>query len=302
MARGAEYVSPYVETPFAGINPAFKLEEVAVAYRNPTDLTWKDGETVFPLTKKIYASDVPPLWNVKKKNALYYNAMGRGDFTKLLMQVMVVAIEDSTEARAINNEFHHVLAWLEALEPPKFPESVNENQAEKGKAIFEELCSRCHGTYGEDEYYPNKLVGLNIVKTDSFYAQYSYQNEDFTNWLNSSWIMTSEPKAWVQPELGYIAPPLDGVWATAPYLHNGSVPDLATLLNSPKRPKYWSRSIKNDNYDLDKVGLKYSKAEAANSVYIYNTTLDGYGNGGHTFADELKDADRQALIEYLKTL
>jgi len=302
LARGSEYVSPYVQTPFFGVNPAFKLEEAAVSYRNPVDLTWADDEQVFEPSQHFYGSDVPPLWNVKKKNALYYNAMGRGDFTKLLMQVMVVAIEDSTEARSIHNEFHHVLAWLENLEPPKYPNAVQPKLVEKGKAIFEDLCSKCHGTYGEDEYYPNKLVGLSIVQTDSFYAQYSYQNDNFTNWLNSSWIMTSAPKAWVQPELGYMAPPLDGVWATAPYLHNGSVPNLETLLNSSARPKFWQRKTGNNNYNLENVGLNYTSKETADNSLIYNTTIDGYGNGGHTFGDILDKNGRLALIEYLKTL
>jgi hypothetical protein len=55
---------------------------------------------------------------------------------------------------------------------------------------------------------------------------------------------------------GYIAPPLDGIWATAPYLHNGSVPDLATLLKSSSRPTYWLRSFDDGDYDLTNVGWK----------------------------------------------
>lgn len=304
LYRGSEYVAPYIDAPFVGVNPAFKLEEAAVSFRHPEDLSWADNKQLFKVSKKVYASDVPPLWNVKKKNALYYNAMGRGDFTKLLMQVMVVAIEDSTEARGINDQFHHVLAWLESLEPPKFPNPIDSSVLATGKALFEDNCSKCHGYYGEaDEYYPNKLVGTNIVQTDSIYARYSYDNEEFTNWLNESWIMTSAPKAWVQPEMGYIAPPLDGVWATAPYLHNGSVPDLETLLDSKKRPTYWQRPISSqDNYDLEKVGLRYTVKEKADNNYVYNTTMKGYGNYGHTFGDKLEEAERRAVLEYLKTL
>ena len=59
---------------------------------------------------------------------------------------------------------------------------------------------------------------------------------------------------------GYVATPLTGVWATAPYLHNGSVPTLAALLDSTTRPKYWSRkygtngSYDSNDYDEHAVG------------------------------------------------
>lgn len=307
LARGSEYVSPYTVTPFIGVNPAFKLEEAAVAHRHASDLSWADGKQVFPLTKEVYGSDVPPLWNVKKKNALYYNAMGRGDFSKLLMQVMVVAIDDSTEARTINNQFDDVLAWLNNLEAPKYPRPVDTKLAEKGQALFEDNCSKCHGYYsadGSEDSYPNLLVGIDVVKTDSVYAHYAYQNKNFTNWLNSSWIMTSAPKAWVQPELAYIAPPLDGVWATAPYLHNGSVPTLEDLLNSSARPTYFRRAFeaKGMDYDFEKVGWQYTAETAGKDIQTYNTTLKGYGNGGHTFGDKFTASERKAIIEYLKTL
>lgn len=303
LYRGAESVLPYLDAPFIGVNLAFRLEEAAVSYRNPADLSWANGEQLFEVPATTYGSDVPPLWNVKKKNALYYNGMGRGDFTKLLMQVMVVAIEDSTEARGIHDEFNNVLAWLNNLEPPTYPDTIDTDLAATGELLYETKCGKCHGTHGAEEKYPNLLVGTEVVKTDSYYAKYSYDNIAFTDWLNKSWIMNSEPKAWAQPEMGYIAPPLDGVWATAPYLHNGSVPDLETLLNSPARPTYWQRSKKTDeNYDLEKVGLKYKKVDKPKNKWVYDTTLDGYGNYGHTYGDVLNSADRKALIEYLKTL
>lgn len=303
LYRGSEYVIPYLDAPFIGTNLAFRLEEAAVSYRYPQDLSWANGEQQFDLPESTIGSDVPPLWNVKKKNALYYNAMGRGDFTKLLMQVMVVAIEDSTEARAINNRFNDVLAWLESIESPQYPGVLDSNLIPQGRQVYNANCSSCHGTYGSDETYPNLLVGTNVVQTDSFYAKYSYDNKAFTDWLNKSWIMNSEPKAWAQPEMGYIAPPLDGVWATAPYLHNGSVPNLSTLLNSSQRPTYWKRpQDQENNYDLENVGLRYEVVSAPEDNYTYNTQLKGYGNYGHTYGDKLSNSERKALIEYLKTL
>jgi hypothetical protein len=109
---------------------------------------------------------------------------------------------------------------------------------------------------------------------------------------------------------GYIAPPLDGVWATAPYLHNGSVPTLEALLNSTKRPQYWIRTFDSSDYNDKTLGwnytaLEYGKDGATDSEQrkrLYDTTLPGYSKNGHTFGDHLTDAERRQLLEYLKTL
>ena len=111
---------------------------------------------------------------------------------------------------------------------------------------------------------------------------------------------------------GYQAPPLDGIWASAPYFHNGSVPTVYHVLNSKARPKVFTRSYKTDldAYDAEKVGWKVQVLErgpaggvsAFERRKVYDTTQPGRGNGGHTFGDELTEDQRRAVIEYLKTL
>jgi hypothetical protein len=56
------------------------------------------------------------------------------------------------------------------------------------------------------------------------------------------------------------------------------------------------------NYDYEKLGWQFQTLTAPGNKYIYNTTLPGYGNYGHVFGDYLTDAERKAVIEYLKTL
>jgi hypothetical protein len=104
------------------------------------------------------------------------------------------------------------------------------------------------------------------------------------------------------PFNGYIAPPLDGIWITAPYLHNASVPTLEAVLNSKIRPRFWSRNFDKPQYDYQKLGWVFKKEEKPGNTSVYNTTLPGYGNYGHYFGDHLTDQERKALIEYLKTL
>jgi hypothetical protein len=107
-----------------------------------------------------------------------------------------------------------------------------------------------------------------------------------------------------------VAPPLDGIWATAPFLHNGSVPTIAALLDSTTRPTYWTRTFDSRAYDGAGVGWIYSavdhgksgETDPAAKAALYDTTLPGYSNAGHTFGDALSADDRSAVIEYLKTL
>lgn len=289
----------YIVTPFKGVNPAFRLEEAYIMRRNPEDLTIKE-ESNYKMDKRYtLASDIPPWWHLKKKNGLYYNGMGRGDFTKLLMQASTQGIKDSTEARAIQQNFIDVLAYIKSIEAPKYPKSIDEKLAWKGEKLFNKNCSKCHGTYGEIEAYPNKLIALAEIKTDPYYALNFSAKMHLADWYNESWYGQSEPKSYVLPLDGYVAPPLDGVWATAPYFHNASVPNVEGVLNSANRPTYWKRI---EVLDYEKMGWQYEETNKGKSKKTYDTTLPGYSNEGHDFGDKFTSSERTAVIEYLKTL
>ena len=300
--KGSMATAGYTIAPFKGVNPAFMIEKAAVAHRNPSSLVWSDS-TYYEITHDPICSDVPPWWNVKKKHALYYTALGRGDFTKGLMQVMVVGMTDTAQARTIHDNFKDVLAWIYTLEPPVYPGPVDREMAKKGERIFNKTCAGCHGSYGEKETYPNLVVDLAKVKTDSLYASaFIGEHDELQEWFNASWFSQSSGVAYSASNPGYIAPPLDGIWATAPYLHNGSVPTLDALLHSPSRPTYWRRSFDSSDYDYDKVGWQYENLSSATDKQTYDTTIPGYTNVGHYFGDKLTDEERAAVIEYLKTL
>lgn len=294
----------YIQTDNPYVNPAFRLEEGYAMHRNPVDLSYSP-EPQFEMNGLNIASDVPALWNVKKKQALYYTGMGRGDYSKVLMQASTQGIVDSTEARIIQQNFKDVVAWLYSLEAPKYPGKIDQNLAREGEGLFMANCEKCHGTYGNLPYYPNKIVPLDEVKTDPLYARYFFEQSNLAKWYNESWFAQTSPKSEMKPSAGYMAPPLDGVWATAPYLHNASVPSLQDLLNSSQRPTYWSvtKSSSGLDYEInDKIGLVYVVESKGKNKKVYDTTLPGYGNQGHYFGDELSEDERSAILEYLKTL
>jgi len=108
------------------------------------------------------------------------------------------------------------------------------------------------------------------------------------------------------PILAYKARPLTGIWATPPYLHNGSVPTLHDLLLPPdQRPQ--SFFLGSREFDPDKVG--YVTAQSAENSFEFRTRdaggrmIDGNSNAGHDYNNAaLSEEDRRALVEYMKSL
>jgi hypothetical protein len=105
----------------------------------------------------------------------------------------------------------------------------------------------------------------------------------------------------VNPPHGpYAARPLYGIWAAAPYLHNGSVPTLYDLLLPPEqRPRTFA--LGGREYDPVKLGFAVTTACSQQDCLV-DTTRTGNGNGGHLWGTDLTEPDRMALLEYLKTI
>jgi mono/diheme cytochrome c family protein len=294
-------IAPYLYADTKGVNIADRLAAILVAHRDPLNFKW-NNEAQLSIPNDIIPSDTPPWWLLKKKNAMFYNGFGRGDFGRFLMASNLLTVNDTSESRGVDEHMPDVLAYIYSLQAPKYPKAINETLAAKGRIIFEQNCSDCHGTYGAASSYPNLLIPESIVKTDSLLYKNNYSNSQFVNWFNNSWFTTGDHPAQLVPFNGYIAPPLDGIWITAPYLHNGSVPTLEALLNSKLRPQYWSRDFDHPQYDYDNPGWKYKVESKPANTSVYNTSLPGYGNYGHYFGDALSNEERKAVIEYLKTL
>ena len=296
--RAMKTISGQLYTEVRGVNSADRLADVLVAHRDPQTLRWSN-EPVIDVSGKVVPTDTPPWWLLKKKHAMFYNGFGRGDFGRFLMASNLLTVSDSSEAREVDGHFNDVLAYINSIEPPKYPKPINAALAKKGGLIFVQTCAKCHGNHEE---YPNLLIPESLVKTDSLLYKANFQSPQFIEWFNKSWFAQGDHPARLEPFDGYIAPPLDGVWITAPYLHNGSVPTLEALLNSKLRPAYWSRDFDHPQYDYEQVGWKYAREDSARGTAVYNTRLPGYGNYGHNFGDKLSEPERKAVIEYLKTL
>jgi len=294
-------VNPLMETEVRGVNAADRLAALLVAHRDPKTLQWSDT-ALLDIPAAVVPTDVPAWWLMKKKNAMFYTGFGRGDFSRFLMMSNLLTVKDTSEAGEVYAHFGDVLAYIKKLNPPAYPKAIDKVLAGRGEKVFDENCRKCHGSYGENWTYPNLLVPGSIVKTDSMLYQSNQQAQQFIDWFNKSWFAQGDKPARLAASNGYVAPPLDGVWVTAPYLHNGSVPTIEGVLNSSIRPTYWSRDFENPDYDYSALGWKYDSTRSQGNKKVYNTTLPGYGNYGHYFGDKLSIEERRSVIEYLKTL
>ncbi|MGE5192493.1 MAG: cytochrome c [Deltaproteobacteria bacterium] len=249
--------------------------------------------------------DAPPFWNVRRKKRLYSDGFAIKSHRPLLQFVMLPRNSGET-LRGWEEEFRDILAWIESLEAPAYPWEIDRPLAETGRIAFERTCARCHGTYGEKASYPDKIVPIDEVKTDP--ARLKSLTTEHRRKMQEGWFGDYGREPYIVDPGGYAAPPLNGIWASAPYLHNGSVPTLWHVMHPDERPAVWSRT--EDGYDRTRVGLEVTTFEKlpesakspAQKREFFDTRLPGKSAAGHPFPDELTEAEKHAVIEYLKTL
>ncbi|WP_152051290.1 c-type cytochrome [Tautonia marina] len=283
---------------------AGQMAAVLISLRKP-DLSRR----LFPVLhgSKFPETDVPAWWNIKYKDTTYYD--GRTDARSVRSNMQFMLGEKTREQfEELEPTFADILAYLNSIEAPEYPFPIDSELASRGRSIFQNQCAKCHGSYGDEPSYPNLIIELDRIGTDP--ARALAPSDLLVSHYNSTWFGEESPVDEVMT--GYQAPPLEGVWATAPYLHNGSVPTLDHLLDSSSRPDRFRRPPSTDfkHYDTDRVGWRVEvldpvSPEAANRDQdrsIFDASRYGLGNQGHTFGDGLSPSERRAVIEYLKTL
>jgi mono/diheme cytochrome c family protein len=263
---------------------------------------------------KDVCSRPPAWWLIKRKQTRDWTGAIDARSTRVDLANLLHPLNSADHIKKHEPVFADILAFLHGIESPRYPFPVDAELAARGRDIFDTHCARCHGTYGPQQRYPNRIVPLETIGTDPVLAEaVSARNAEY---FNKSWFARQAGPDGRRYQFtehhGYQAPPLDGVWATAPYFHNGSVPTAYHVLNSRARPKVYTRSFATgkEDYDPAKLGWKIkelagppdARLPAIERRKVYDTALRGRGNGGHTFGDKLTEGERTAVIEYLKTL
>jgi hypothetical protein len=230
---------------------------------------------------------------------------------------------------------------IKKIGPPKWPWAIDRSLAAKGKVIYAVTCGAgCHEIKKGEPRPPVMATWrtpVNDVGTDTKYYNVAAQKSvssgilsGFSNpvdpsaplipatdvsslylvgILNDSILTQKFPKinlslkAPASPTPAYETRVLQGIWAAAPYLHNGSVPSLTELLK-PAVQRVKSFQV-GPNYDISNVGLSPNQQGGQSSVTVTTDCLNrnsGNSNCGHEFGTYLSPPEKEALIEYLKTL
>lgn len=243
----------------------------------------------------------PAWWTIATKDFQYTDGSAVSGTHRTMMAMFLAFGLPRAELMAMEDEIADIGAFIESLEPPCWPfEPPDELAVVDGEAIFTRECAGCHGAHDGETPNPGRVLD---VGTDSM--RHEAWTEREVSATNASWF--GEPPT--RDTDGYLAQPLVGIWARAPYLHNGSIPDLRSLLNSSERPARWRRTgSERSDYDPDAVGWRYdvveepADADTLEGRRVVDTSRGGLGNGGHTFGDSLSDAERDDLLAYLRTL
>ncbi len=267
------------------------------------DLNLRDAPLDLP--RLNHYLDAPPLWHTAKRASFYSDAFAEKT-VRPLMQFSLDPSFGPEVFKAWEADYVEIFDWLHTLEAPRYSGPVDAAAASAGAGIYSEHCSKCHGIPGPEGDYENKVVPVGKVRTDR--ARLDGLAPEFRRHLGESWLGAyGETRIDTAPE-GYTPPPLDGIWATAPYFHNGSVPTLFHVLFPAERPVVW-RVTDYAAYDHRRMGLtieEYDRLPAtqgrSDARAFYDTNRFSMSAGGHPFADELDRSQRLDLLEYLKTL
>ncbi|MEA5534933.1 cytochrome c [Crocosphaera sp. XPORK-15E] len=248
-----------------------------------------------PLDDTIDNVDDPPLWNEKQHKGFAYHWDGLE--TNITEVAIMGALAAGTKPDNVPLEdLRRVEDFIREVQPPAYPFEVNQELVAKGKPIFENNCATCHAFGGDrtGTVIPVEEVGTDRHRIDMWTQAAVDKYEELGD--GYEWDFTH-----VQKTDGYVAVSLDGIWLRAPYLHNGSVPYLTDLLEVPEnRTPVFYRSY--DVYNPEKVGFVSEGPEAAKEGFKYDTAAEANSNQGHLYGTTLPTEDKQALVEYLKTL
>ena len=247
------------------------------------------------------------------------------------------------DPRMVNVRIHEPLnPFINHLPPPPYPfASVDLGRAREGKALFKARCAACHAPRNQTIYPASKLgVDPNRTLVNTSVSRYGLaavvfeacriyglnnQGQPGAEWCvpQGDWQARTDeyfrdtPRRVAEGTNGYKADMLHGVWAQAPYLHNGSVPTLGHLLCSETRPRRFLRG--NLRYDEALVGFEWSirpsERYGPNDTILvkeYDTSRRRQGQHrthvrrrplprhGRPRSDHRSDSDRRASLEFTR--
>ncbi|PCJ33084.1 MAG: hypothetical protein COA99_16080 [Moraxellaceae bacterium] len=260
------------------------------------------------LPPKPAISDLMYVWKMgERPNSKWGGEIGDHTHSLAGAAMGIIGSPNFVEMESINSSVEFV--W--DLPPTPYPFVVKRNRAKFGKRLFKRHCASCHEDRLDERMTPEE-VGTDPNRSMIFSDHAIDTLRGLLRIACSDPVTCSDDSGNPIPDdvlitnsKAYAVLPLYGIWARAPYLHNGSVPTLRALLTG-NRPETFYRG--NITYDQKNVGFTWDEANSVHAV-LYDTTIDGNSNVGHDSAEFTGGVDwsrspvrLEALLEYLKTL
>lgn len=238
--------------------------------------------------------DFPAIYNQRLKRDMWLHWDGNNNDVRERNYAAAMAVGASPES--VNQDhFNRIIEYIMTLEAPAYPGPIDDRLAVQGAELFGANCARCHAFDGD---LTGQVTDIDEIGTDR------HRLDSFTPELLEAFHALVEPPFLFdafRKTNGYANVPLDGLWTRGPYLHNGSVPTVWDLLEEPgDRPTSFYTGY--NVLDLEKLGFIATGPEAEAAGWHFDTSVPGNGNGGHLYGVGLTDAEKRALVEYLKTL
>lgn len=326
FATQVQYAADGPDTGMGRSNPWLVVRNMLNANKKHIDLPELMGADT--AVDKYGAINTSHIFNYNRQKYVFWTGVTNSMMERNLAQGVALVTDfdwNTYETTVSVRKLHEINALAEQVVAPAWPNGFPDPDlalAAQGKAVFEQHCLGCHSAIHADEARGQTLLRYCDVSTDDHY--YKSQSRNFRNYSLFTEVLPAfigrvseeayerEHLEGMEPELeagrypgewrnpstnAFVAKPLHGVWASAPYLHNGSVRTLRELLMPPaERPAaFWVGSIEYEPYDL---GYKNEQTYYATEL---DTTQLGNSQLGHDFGTGLSDGQKEQLLEFLKT-
>lgn len=278
--------------------------------------------------------NVPFNWDYDRQKMVFWSGTTNSMLERNMAQCVSLITnfnEKTYETTCSIKKMTEVSKYASKVHAPTWPEgilgTIDHDKADKGKVIYKDRCLSCHDPIASQTTPGSANYNYLDVGTDDSYVwgQMEYINnlDIFPNmiapFINKVKITAADgegisrfdlnrledgrsPATWQMPVGNKIvAKPLAGVWATAPYLHNGSVPTMwDLLLPVVARPAQFR--ISGYVYDAQKLGYREDKKLPDGFDFVVSCqNCVGNSNAGHEFGIDLGDEDKWNLIEFMKS-
>jgi len=265
-------------------------------------------------SERVGTSDFPAIFHQRPREGMELHWDGNNK--SLMERNLSAAIGAGVTPKTVDiPALQRVANWLKDLKPPPSPIRPDPAAVARGSGIYGQACAACHGHQQGANFVfsgqwlgkvtPIEAVGTDRNRLDSYTQRFRDRQV--------SEIFRGTPYAFrnFTKTNGYANQPLDGLWLRAPYLHNGSVPTLAALLDPPeRRPVTYVRGL--DIVDHQNGGFvapgcdpaarrPLPRAPVGQRLLCFDTRIRGNGNGGHLWGTGLAPDAKADLLAYLKT-